>query len=199
MIAIIDYGAGNLRSIANALQKLDADFKILHERDEFKGVDRIVLPGVGSFGKASQKLEESGFFLLLQEWIRADKSFLGICLGMQLLMFNSAESKDSLGLECVKGTNRRFCNVKVPHIGWNNVQYAPDEPVFKNIDQNSYFYFVHSYFIEPDSQDYVIGKTFYGLEFPSVIRRGDVYGVQFHPEKSGETGLQLLKNWVELC
>ncbi len=118
---------------------------------------------------------------------------------MQLLMFNSAESKDSLGLECVKGTNRRFCNVKVPHIGWNNVQYAPDEPVFKNIDQNSYFYFVHSYFIEPDSQDYVIGKTFYGLEFPSVIRRGDVYGVQFHPEKSGETGLQLLKNWVELC
>lgn len=200
MIAIIDYGAGNLRSVEKAFQFLGYESKIITDSQQLVKASKVVLPGVGAFGAASRKLKESGFLPAISDWLQKDKSFLGICLGMQLLMQSSEESSQVDGIGFIEGTNLKFKSNKVPQIGWNSVTPVKDIPLFRDISAESYFYFVHSYYVQPIEPDVVIAaNTDYGITYPCVLRKGSAYGVQFHPEKSGEIGLRLLQNWVELC
>lgn len=199
MIAIIDYGAGNLRSVEKAFQFLGYEPKIITDPQQLIKASKVVLPGVGAFGAASQKLEESGFLPMISDWLQKDKSFLGICLGMQLLMQSSEESHQIDGIGFIDGTNLKFKSDKVPQIGWNSVTPVMDIPLFQDIEPESYFYFVHSYYVQQAMSDVVVANTTYGVTYPCVLKKGSAYGVQFHPEKSGEIGLKLLQNWVELC
>ena len=198
MIGIIDYGAGNLRSVKKAFDFLGFKSEIISKTEELKNVDRVVLPGVGAFGAAVSKLQESGFKLAVKEWMKADKPFLGICLGMQMMLEKSEETIGSSGVGFIKGDNLKFVKGKVPQIGWNRVLFKESLPLFEGIDDGAFFYFVHSYYVKPEDNS-EIAKTEYGLSYPSVLNRGRVYGVQFHPEKSGENGLKMLNNWVTKC
>ncbi len=199
MVVIIDYGAGNLMSVKKAFNFLGVKNQVATTPEQIKNADRIVLPGVGAFGAAVRKLQESGFFEPLQEWLKKDRPFLGICLGMQLLMETSVESPGFSGLSFLKGNCQRFESGKVPQIGWNRIQFERPSRLFKNIADGSYFYFLHGFYIQPEDSGVVISTTDYGVVYPSAIEKGNVFAVQFHPEKSGEAGLQLLKNWVEIC
>ena len=196
MISIIDYGAGNLRSVKKAFDYLEVDSKIISKRQELDYAEKVVLPGVGAFGAAVNKLYEHGFYEALIEWINADKPFLGICLGMQLLLESSAETSGSKGLGIIKGNNLQFKKGKVPQIGWNQINFEKHSRLFTEIADNSFFYFLHGYYINPDNNNIVTAATRYGIKYPSVIERGNMFAVQFHPEKSGVNGLKLLKNWV---
>ena len=199
MIAIIDYGAGNLKSVKKAFDYLNIECHIATDVGQLKHAERIVLPGVGAFGAAVKRLHESGFFDAIVEWIRADKPFFGICLGMQLLMESSSESSGVGGLSALKGHCDRFQTGKVPQIGWNCITKKKDSPLMHDIPDATYFYFLHGYYIVPEDTDCVAAVTDYDITYASVIERGNLRAVQFHPEKSGDKGLQLLKNWVELC
>ena len=199
MIGIIDYGASNLLSVSKALIYLGADTKIITSENDLTSVDKIVFPGVGAFETAVNKLHETGLFNPLKSWINNNKPFLGICLGLQLLFDSSEESKSSKGFGFINGKVTRFNSLKVPQIGWNQIKIQENVDIFKNIDNSSFVYFVHSFYVCPDNDSYSIAKTDYGKEYVSAIRSKNIYGVQFHPEKSGKTGLKLLKNWLELC
>lgn len=199
MIAIIDYGAGNLRSVKKAFDFLNVDSRVVSSRDKLPGAAKIVLPGVGAFGSAIDKLHESGFYEALQDWLISNKPFLGICLGMQLLLETSMESPGSKGLAAFKGENLRFNSGKVPQIGWNQVQIQRESKLFSGISDGSFFYFLHGYYLAPTDHDLTIATTKYGIDYPSAIEKGNLAAVQFHPEKSGDIGLKLLKNWVDLC
>jgi glutamine amidotransferase len=195
MIGIIDYNAGNLRSIQKAVELYDKAI-ITSDSEELLACDKIILPGVGNFGSAMEHLAP------LKETIYkivSDKvPFLGICLGMQILLEESEEKIGVKGLGIIKGNVVKFRDVeKLPHMGWNSVKIVKDCPLFENIKDNSYFYFVHSYHVNP-VEDCVIGTTEYGKEFPSVINKDNVYATQFHPEKSGKIGLKVIENFVEL-
>ncbi|MGB2869100.1 MAG: imidazole glycerol phosphate synthase subunit HisH [Bacteroidota bacterium] len=195
MIGIIDYGAGNVRSVANALEKLGFDSLISGDRKKLQAADRLILPGVGEARSAMASLGKSE----LLAWLRdVDVPFLGICLGMQLLFDHSTERKtDCLGV--IGGIIERFDNskLKVPHMGWNTVSIREESPLFYGIGAGEYFYFVHSYYA-PVSKE-TLGVSDYSIRFSSAVRSGNYYGVQFHPEKSGRAGLQLLKNFGERC
>jgi glutamine amidotransferase len=199
MIAIIDYGAGNLKSVKKAFDYLNFDSRVTSNSKELTEVDKVVLPGVGAFGAAVEKLQESGFYEAIQDWLRSNKPFLGICLGMQLLFENSSESPGVKGLAIFKGENLRFNSGKVPQIGWNQVQIQCRSRLLDNIPDSSFFYFLHGYYISPANLDLITATTKYGVNYPSVIENGNIYGVQFHPEKSGNVGLKLLRNWIYLC
>ena len=199
MIAIIDYGAGNLKSVKKAFDYLKVKSKVVSAPEEVADAEKIVLPGVGAFGAAVQKLYETDFFSFLQQWIAEDRPFLGICLGLQLLMEKSSESAGVSGLGVFKGKCRRFEQDKVPQIGWNQVNIQKVSRLIQDIDDQSFFYFLHGYFIQPVDENIVTATTSYGVTYPSIVERGNVFAVQFHPEKSGDIGLKLLKNWVELC
>lgn len=199
MIAIIDYGAGNLKSVKKAFDFLKVESKIVSKSEDLADAKKVVLPGVGAFGAAVEKLHESEFFQSIQKWVSVNKPFLGICLGMQLLLESSSESTGVEGLGVFSGKNIRFTRGKVPQIGWNQIQIKKDSNLFKNIKSGSYFYFLHGYYIAPIDQSIITATTEYGITYPSVIESGNVFAVQFHPEKSGDVGLTLLKNWVELC
>lgn len=199
MIAIIDYGAGNLKSVKKAFDHLQADSKVISSSEEWNGFEKLVLPGVGSFGAAVKKLCEAKFIDLIKDWLAADKPFLGICLGMQLLMESSMESEDNIGLSQFKGKCLRFRQGKVPQIGWNQIQIQKQSRLLDGIAHNSFFYFLHSYYINPENENIITAKTEYGITYPSIVEKGNVYAVQFHPEKSGDNGLKLLKNWIEKC
>lgn len=199
MIAIIDYGAGNLRSVKKAFDFLKVQSKIASRSEEIDNAEKIVLPGVGAFGAAAEKLQTSDFWEYIQGWIREDRPFLGICLGMQLLMESSDESTEVSGLHKFGGKCLRFQSGKVPQIGWNNVEIERDSRLFTGINNNAFFYFLHGYFVQSEDREIITAQTEYGVRYPSVIEKGNVIGVQFHPEKSGATGLRLLQNWVELC
>ncbi|NOZ60717.1 MAG: imidazole glycerol phosphate synthase subunit HisH [Calditrichaeota bacterium] len=199
MIAIIDYGAGNLKSVKKAFDFLGIESEIATAPEQMKRAEKIVLPGVGAFGAAVEKLQQSDFFEPLQKWLAQDKPFLGICLGMQLLMETSAESPDFRGLEFFKGDCLRFESGKVPQIGWNNVKFARESSLFKNIPDGSFFYFLHGFYLRPEDGEITSANSDYGVIYPAAVEKGNVFAVQFHPEKSGEHGLQLLKNWVEIC
>jgi glutamine amidotransferase len=199
MIAIIDYGAGNLKSVKKAFDYLNVDSQVISNSEELMEAEKVVLPGVGAFGAAIEKLLESGFYEAIQNWLRSDKPFLGICLGLQLLFESSSESPGVRGLTIFKGENLRFNSGKVPQIGWNQVQIQRQSRLLNDIPDHSFFYFLHGYYIVPISQDLVTATTEYGITYPSVIEQGNIYAVQFHPEKSGNAGLKLLKNWMDLC
>jgi len=197
MIAIIDYGAGNIRSIAKALEYVGATVEVTDEPAVVATAQAVVLPGVGSGGAAMTRITKRGLDEAIRQATRQGKPFLGICLGMQLLADHHAEGEvDGLGLFC--GEVRRIPHgPKIPHMGWNQVTpLQSDLPIFAAIPSDSYFYFAHSYYVEPQDQRGVAALTDYGSPYCSVIATEQVWGTQFHPEKSGESGLQLLKNFV---
>ncbi|UCE05744.1 MAG: imidazole glycerol phosphate synthase subunit HisH [bacterium] len=198
MIAIIDYGAGNLKSVKKAFDYLKVESQIISNSEELTDAKKVILPGVGAFGAAVDKLLETGLYDSIQDWLNANRPFLGICLGMQLLFETSSESPNVKGLSVFEGKNLRFSSGKVPHIGWNQVQIKKPSQLFDGIADGSFFYFLHGYYIAPADQDLVTATTEYGISYPSVIESGNIYAVQFHPEKSGDIGLKLLKNWVDL-
>ncbi len=195
MIQIIDYGAGNLRSVSNALKQLGKKYEIISSENELKSDAKIIFPGVGSANAAMRNLNKSGF----ADVIPIIKTpFLGICLGMQLL-FPYSEEGDTKCLGVIDGTVRKFSQgLKVPQIGWNSVKQVKEDQLFQDVPDDSYFYFVNSYYVDAERNS-VLGVTDYGIRFNSVIRKNNFYGVQFHPEKSGKIGLKLLRNFCELC
>jgi len=199
MIGIVDYGAGNLMSVKKAFDFLRVKNKILSKPDELDTINRLVLPGVGSFGHAVAIMRETNFYDPIKEWVTANQPFLGICLGLQLLFESSQEAECIAGFSFFKGKCRRFLEKKVPQIGWNNIQIERNNSLFDGMTSGEYFYFVHSYYVVPEEADVILAESNYGLNYTSVAGRGNVYGVQFHPEKSGPAGLKLLKNWVEQC
>ena len=202
MIAVIDYSMGNLRSVSKALIRVGGEVVITPNPRVAKEANGIVLPGVGAFAQGIRKLEKRGFFPLLSEWRKKDKPLLGICLGMHLLFAEGEEGGLQRGLDFIKGRVKRVpYTVKVPHMGWNQVILLPkggEDPFLRNIADHSYFYFAHSYYGEPDDPGVVVGRTEYGVHFASMVRRGHILGVQFHPEKSDRIGLELLANFVRM-
>jgi glutamine amidotransferase len=198
MMAIIDYDAGNLKSVKKAFDYLNVESRIISNSEELTYAEKVVLPGVGAFGAAVEKLQESGFYEGIQNWLKAGKPFLGICLGMQLLLESSSESAAVKGLAIFKGENLRFTSGKVPQIGWNQIQIQKPSKLLAGIADGSFFYFLHGYYLLPADRDLIAATTEYDIEYPSVIESGNIYAVQFHPEKSGDIGLKLLKNWVDL-
>ncbi|MFS0645601.1 imidazole glycerol phosphate synthase subunit HisH [Siminovitchia sp. 179-K 8D1 HS] len=196
MIGIIDYGAGNLHSVEKAVKKLGFPTKVMAAPRDFTGIDKMIFPGVGSAGKAMEYIRRHGLDHKIKEAIKAGIPFLGICLGMQLLMEYSKEN-DTDCLSIFDGAVCPFQNnrVKVPHMGWNEVHQKIKHPIFRNIPDAFDFYFVHSFYVQPNHETDTIGITEYGEDFCSVIAKDNVIGVQFHPEKSAEAGLAILENF----
>jgi glutamine amidotransferase len=195
MIQIIDYGAGNLKSVACALEKLGQDYQTIKYPEEIADSAKIIFPGVGAAGNAMRKLTESGFAAKIPQ---LRNPFLGICLGMQLLSGFSEESETTC-LGIINGQTKRFPeSVKIPQIGWNRVKIKKDCDLFQGLPDDSYFYFVNSYYVSAPEK-FVLGETSYGLDFVSACKKMNFYGVQFHPEKSGDIGLKLLNNFCKLC
>lgn len=195
MIGIVNYGAGNIFSLTAALERLEIAYGMINQADDFNRYDRIIIPGVGHAGAAMEKLSDAD---LSESILRLDKPVLGICVGMQLLSAYSEEGDaDMLGIVPINTLHfQARVDQKVPHMGWNSVAFAPDCSLFRNIPTGAYFYFVHSYFLEYDPE-YTIAACHYGLRFSAAIRRDNFWAVQFHPEKSGEVGEQLLRNFNE--
>jgi glutamine amidotransferase len=199
LIAIVDYGMGNLRSVTNAFARLGGSVIVTRNKGRIAEASAIVVPGVGAFGKCMENLRGFDLLDVLREQISKGKPYLGICLGLQMLFESSEEAPGVEGLSLVKGSVRRFKNdLKVPHMGWNEVEQIKNSRVFKGIDQGEYFYFVHSFYPEP-GEDVIASKTDYGSPFASSIERDNIFACQFHPEKSQKVGLRLLQNFINLC
>ena len=197
MIAVVDYDAGNIRSVTKALESLGVEARVTGDPADIEKADRIVLPGVGAFGNAAQSLVAKNLMDPLRNAIRAGKPFIGICLGMQLLYERSEENPGVRGLGVIKGRVVRFPGgLKVPHLGWNQVFQKGCSPVWNEIPDGSFFYFAHSYFGVPADASVISGETEYGVPYVSSVRRGGLFGVQFHPEKSQQWGLKLLANFI---
>lgn len=200
MIAIIDYGAGNLQSVKKALDYIGAESKITMDKNEINAASHIILPGVGSFGDAMASIRKRNLEQTIKENANGKKPFLGICLGLQLLFSSSEESLGVEGLGIFDGEIVRIPDtngLKVPHIGWNSVEINQNTGIFSGIDNESYFYFVHSYYLK-NADDVVAGTTHYGVDVQCAVQKGLVCATQFHPEKSGEAGLKLLSNFVNM-
>ena len=203
MIALIDYGIGNLRSVANAFEKIGSKVEIVRDAEKLKQYDKVILPGVGAYKKAMEHLKSRGMKDAILEFANSGKPLLGICLGMQLLLDYSEEFGKSEGLGLIEGEVIEFdkskftSKLKVPHMGWNKLFIEKDSKLFKNIKREIYLYFVHS-FHATCRDEFIIGKTIYGYSFPSAIEKENIYGFQPHPEKSHDFGLKILKNFVEL-
>ncbi|HAL30489.1 MAG TPA: imidazole glycerol phosphate synthase subunit HisH [Coriobacteriia bacterium] len=200
MIAIVDYGMGNLRSVQKGFEHAGvADIVVTSDPAVVASADGVVLPGVGAFRDAAATLRDSGLREVLLERIAAGVPFLGICLGMQLLASVGLEDGEWEGLGLVPGACERLPGgVKVPHIGWNTVSYPRESRLFSGIPEGTAFYFVHSYHVRPDDPSWTIGAATHGITFTAAVGRGDVYAVQFHPEKSSTMGLRLLGNFGEI-
>lgn len=200
MITVINYGLGNLASIANALEKLGIPYEISGNAGMIGNAKALILPGVGAAGQGMENLKAEGLDIAISQKVDQGTPILGICLGMQLFFSASEEGgADCLGL--IKGKVKKFDeSLKVPQIGWNQVENKNGSKLLKGVEDNSYFYFVNSYYCDPIDADKIKGVTDYGLRFCSVLEKANLYGVQFHPEKSGNSGLQLLKNfWEAVC
>ena len=198
MVAVIDYGAGNLHSVKNALDFLGAKSIITKNKDEILSSDHIILPGVGSFGDAMECINNSGLTDTIRKAADGSRPFLGICLGLHLLFERSEESPGIDGLGIFKGSVVKIpdCGLKIPHMGWNNIELAKESRILP--DSNEFMYFVHSYYIEPLDSDIISSHTVYGEKLAVSIEDGNVFAVQFHPEKSGEAGLSKLKKFISL-
>jgi glutamine amidotransferase len=197
-VAIIDYGVGNLRSVEKAFRAAGAAAVVTGDERVLREADALVLPGVGAFGACMSALRERGFDALVRERANEGVPLLGVCVGMQMLFEESEEFGRTEGLGLLKGRVRRFdLDLRVPHVGWNQVEKKRPHPLVAGVENEAFFYFVHSYYCEAkDAQD-VVGETEYGLAYASVVARGAVCGVQFHPEKSQSAGLRLLGNFAE--
>lgn len=197
-VAIIDYGVGNLRSVEKAFSAVGVDAVITGDRERLLSAERLVLPGVGAFGTCMSEFERHGLKELVIDRVEHGTPLLGICVGMQMLFEESAEFGKTKGLGLLKGQVNRFDdgNLVVPHVGWNQVGKTSTSPLLNDVSENSFFYFVHSYYCEPADKDAIVGETEYGVTFASVVAKKNIYGVQFHPEKSQNAGLQLLKNFA---
>ena len=197
LIGIVDYQAGNLRSVQKALEKFGARVLISSEKQDLLNSDAIVFPGQGACDSSMQNLKKKSLDEVLIRLIKDQVPFLGVCLGLQLLLENSEEGiEDCLGV--IQGNVKKFTpGLKVPHMGWNQVEWRIDHPVFKNIPTNQNFYFVHSYYADPVDNSIVAGVTQYGQEFCSAVTFDNVIATQFHPEKSGSLGLQLYDNFIQ--
>lgn len=200
MIAIIDYGAGNLRSVRNALGCLGAEVVTASKPEQLRGIDKIVLPGVGAFGAGIDSLRAAGFEEPIKAAVAAGTPMLGICLGMQYLFDSSDEMGDHAGLGLLPGRVTRLPNsgVRVPHTGWNAVSIRRESPLLAGVPDGAHAYFVHSYYVEPADPADVLAATDYGINFASVVGRGKLFGIQCHPEKSQRVGLRILRNFVEM-
>ncbi len=199
MILIVDYGMGNLKSVYNALSYLNVkNVSVSGDYRDILKADKIIFPGVGAFGKAYEELNNRELLLPLKDVISGGKPFLGICLGLQLLFNESEEAPESKGLGIFPGTIKKFSlsEFKVPHMGWNNVRVMKENPIFKDLPNDFYAYFVHSYFAPVSSETRAV--TEYEVEFSSALSSGNIYALQFHPEKSQKAGLKILKNFVNL-
>ena len=199
MIAVVDYGMGNLKSVTNAFQALGADIVVTREKATIEASAAMVLPGVGAFGRCIEILKLFGLIDVVRQWITEDRLYLGICLGMQILFESSEETAGTEGLGMMKGTVPRFTgNLKVPHMGWNSIDFAEDSKLFRGIRNHEFFYFVHSYYCLP-TEAVTAATTTYGIEFASSVRKGNIYACQFHPEKSQRVGLKVLQNFIDLA
>jgi len=200
MIAVINSGIANVRSVQKGFERMDFPAAIIEDPDDLKGAGALVLPGVGAFQGGMDYLRVRGFLEPLQRWIEGGKPLLGICLGFQLLCAESEEFGLHRGLDLFPGRVKRFPKgLKVPHMGWNSIHIEKETPLLQGIPEGSYFYFVHSYYLDATDPSLVAATTEYGLSFPSMVCRGPVYATQFHPEKSQRWGLRLLKNFGELA
>lgn len=201
MIAIIDYGVGNLFSLCSSLKSIGAEAVVTSDKEILRSADKLILPGVGAFADAAQKLRDTGMDLIVREQAAAGKDIMGICLGMQLLFEKSYEYGEHEGLGLLKGSvvpmeGAILEKLKIPHIGWNALHFAKPSGLFKYINENDCVYFVHSYFAT-DCDESVIATTEYGREMTAAVELGNIKGCQFHPEKSGKVGLAILKAFCE--
>ena len=201
MVAIIDYDAGNIKSVEKALLYLGEEAVITRDRDTILRADRVILPGVGAFGDAMDKLRTYGLDKVIQEVVGQNTPFLGICLGLQLLFESSEESEGVEGLGILKGKVVRLLeesDLKIPHIGWNSLKYPNPGRLFTGIAEDSYVYFVHSYYLQAKDPSIVTATTEYGTLIHASVEQGNVFACQFHPEKSSEVGMQILKNFLTI-
>ena len=201
MIAIIDYDAGNLKSVEKALIRLGEEAVVSRERETILEADKVILPGVGSFGDAMGKLREFGLDKVIYEVVEKGTPFLGICLGLQLLFERSDEAPGVEGLGILKGEILRipaYEGLKIPHMGWNSLELKNSGHLFEGLPQNPYVYFVHSYYLKAEEEDIVKASTWYSTEIHASVEKDNVFACQFHPEKSSDTGLQILKNFAEI-
>jgi len=202
MIAIIDYGVGNIHSVISALDKLEIENVLTADPEVIKNADGIILPGVGAFRDAIKSLEDTGLIPLIKKCVGEGKPLLGICLGMQLLYEKSFEDGEYTGLGLLKGEVKAFNpyiskDLKIPHMGWNKLEIKQNSPIFKYLGENEFVYYVHSYFACGNDED-VLASSDYGIEVPGVVGNKNIMGMQFHPEKSSDTGLKLLKAFGEM-
>lgn len=201
MITIIDYGSGNLKSIKNGFTKIGVETRVTNDLNDLRKAEALVLPGVGAFGHTMNNLRKYGN--TIHEHVDSGKPFLGICMGLQVLFSRSQESEGVEGLNIFEGGVKKFPDslinegFKIPHMGWNNLQIKRSCPILEDIEDD-YMYFVHSYYVSPSDENIIAATVDYGVEVPAVICKDQVFATQFHPEKSGPTGLKILENFVEL-
>ncbi len=200
MIAIIDYDAGNVKSVEKALAWLGGEVRLTRDAEEILSADGVILPGVGAFGDAMQKLHDYGLVEVIRRYVESGKPFLGICLGLQLLFEESEEAPGVEGLGILKGRIVRIPardGLKVPHIGWNDLRMTDGATLFQGLSGQPYVYFVHSYYLRAE-EDIVAATTEYGVTIHAAVEKGNIFACQFHPEKSAEVGMQILRNFVQL-
>lgn len=200
MIAIIDYGMGNLRSVSKALEYLGATYKLCTKASDLLNSKKVILPGVGAFGDAMRELQDRRLIEPIQELVRRKIKMMGVCLGLQLLFEKSEEASDVKGLGILKGCVVRFRlkNAKIPHMGWNDLTLKQPHPLLEGIQNGDYFYFVHSYYAKPKSGFLTLATCQYGKKkFPAIVGKENIFATQFHPEKSQAVGLQILKNFIK--
>ncbi len=202
MIAIIDYGAGNVQSVYKALKYIGCDCKITRDKNEIINANGAILPGQGSFGDCMRSMIEYDIRDTVLDYIRSGKPFLGICVGLQLLFEGSEESEGTEGIGVFSGKIKRIPNgegLKIPHMGWNSLSIMNREGIFRDIEDNPYVYFVHSYYLDSPDKSIVTAQTEYGVTIDAAVMKDNITATQFHPEKSGDVGLKMLKNFAEMC
>lgn len=201
VVGIVNYGLGNIKSLENIIKNLDYDVKIISSPKNLTGIDKLILPGVGTYSKAMQLIRNNNWEESINDFVSKKKFLLGICLGMQILSSSSEEVEFTRGLDLIKGKvislKQLKCNEKIPHVGWNGIKKNKDNLLLKEISENTDFYFVHSYVFKPDSTVNVVAETKYGVNFCSIVNYQNIFGTQFHPEKSSASGRKLLKNFLD--
>ncbi len=200
-ITIVDYGMGNLKSVSKAVEKVGAKVTVSSAPESLINADKVILPGVGAFRDCMSNLEKFCLLDAIREFIKTGKYFLGICLGMHVLFEKSHEFGEHGGLCIIKGSVSKFENIgnlPIPHMGWNVIKKRKPSPLLDNVNDGDFFYFAHSFYVSPENKEDILTTTDYGIDFTSSVNRDNIYGVQFHPEKSQTNGLKVLKNFAEL-